>query len=44
MKKLNNSRFSDNAPKNIVELEIKKKNDAEKQIKILEDRIKNLSS
>jgi valyl-tRNA synthetase len=44
MKKLNNSSFSDNAPKNVVELEIKKKNDAEKQIKILEDRITNLSS
>ena len=44
MKKLNNSRFSENAPKQVVELEIKKKNDAEKQIKILEERIANLSS
>jgi valyl-tRNA synthetase len=44
MKKLNNSRFSENAPKQVVDLEIKKKNDAEKQIKILEERIANLSS
>ena len=44
MKKLNNTRFSENAPKEVVKLEIKKKNDAEKQIKILEERIANLSS
>ena len=44
MKKLNNSSFSENAPKNVVELESKKKNDSERQIKILEDTITNLSS
>ena len=42
--KLNNSRFVDNAPKKVVELEKKKKDDAEKQIKILEERLNNLSS
>ena len=42
--KLNNSRFIDNAPQKVVELEKKKKDDAEKQIKILEERLNNLSS
>ena len=42
--KLNNSRFVDNAPQKVVELEQKKKDDAEKQIKILEERLNNLSS
>jgi valyl-tRNA synthetase len=42
--KLNNSKFMDNAPQKVVELEEKKKDDAEKQIKILEERLKNLSS
>ena len=42
--KLNNSRFIDNAPQKVVELEQKKKDDAEKQIKILEERLNNLSS
>ena len=42
--KLNNSRFVDNAPKKVVELEKKKKDNAEKQIKILEERLNNLSS
>ena len=32
-----------NAPEKIVQLELKKKSDAESQIQILEDRIKNLS-
>ena len=41
--KLNNKRFVENAPKNIVDLELKKKDDAEKQIKILEERLKNLN-
>ena len=42
--KLNNSKFLDNAPQKVVDLEEKKKDDAEKQIKILEERLKNLSS
>ena len=42
--KLNNSRFVENAPQKVVELEQKKKDDAEKQIKILEERLNNLSS
>ena len=44
LKKLNNSRFLKNAPKNVVDLELKKKNDAAKQINILEKRLKNLNS
>ena len=40
LNKLNNKRFVENAPKNIVDLELKKKDDAEKQIKILEERLK----
>ena len=43
LKKLNNKRFVENAPKNVVELELKKKDDAQKQIKILETRLKNLN-
>ena len=42
--KLNNKRFVENAPHEVVELEKKKKDDAEKQIKILEERLNNLSS
>lgn len=44
LKKLNNSRFVENAPKNVVDLELKKKDDAAKQINILEERLKNLNS
>ena len=44
LKKLNNSRFLKNAPKNVVDLELKKKDDAAKQINILEERLKNLNS
>jgi valyl-tRNA synthetase len=44
LKKLNNSRFLKNAPKNVVDLELKKKDDAAKQINILEKRLKNLNS
>jgi valyl-tRNA synthetase len=44
LKKLNNSRFVENAPKNVVDLELKKKDDAAKQINILEKRLKNLNS
>jgi len=44
LKKLNNSRFVENAPKKVVDLELKKKEDAAKQINILEKRLKNLNS
>jgi valyl-tRNA synthetase len=44
LKKINNEKFMANAPKKVVELEMKKKNDAESQIRILEDRITSLSS
>ena len=44
LKKLNNSRFVENAPKNVVDLELKKKEDAAKQINILEERLKDLNS
>ena len=43
LKKINNEKFMANAPEKIVQLELKKKSDAESQIQILEDRIKNLS-
>ena len=39
MKKLNNTRFSENAPKQVVDLEIKKKMMLKNEIKILEERI-----
>ena len=44
LKKINNEKFMANAPEKVVQLELKKKTDAESQIKILEDRITNLSS
>ena len=44
LKKINNEKFMANAPEKVVELELKKKNDAESQIRILEDRISSLSS
>jgi valyl-tRNA synthetase len=44
MKKLDNERFVKNAPSNILELERKKKNDAESKIKSLEERMKELKS
>ena len=44
MAKVNNEKFMSNAPKKVVQLELKKKNDAESQIKILEDRLTELSS
>jgi valyl-tRNA synthetase len=44
MKKLNNERFVKNAPANVLELERKKKSDAESKIKSLEKRIKELKS
>jgi valyl-tRNA synthetase len=42
MKKLNNERFVNNAPSNVLELERKKKNDAEAKIKSIDERIKEL--
>jgi len=44
MAKVNNEKFMSNAPEKVVQLELKKKNDAESQIKILEDRLTELSS
>ncbi len=38
-KKLNNKKFTDNAPKNVIEKEIKKESDAIKKIKILKKNI-----
>ena len=43
LKKLNNPRFVDNAPEKVVQLENKKKEDAENQIKVLEDKLSSLS-
>jgi len=42
MKKLDNERFVQNAPANVIELERKKKSDAEAKIKTLEERISHL--
>jgi valyl-tRNA synthetase len=42
MKKLENERFVQNAPATVLELERKKKSDAESKIKSLEERIKEL--
>jgi valyl-tRNA synthetase len=42
MKKLENARFVQNAPSNVLELERKKKSDAESKIKSLEERMKEL--
>ncbi|MFP4046208.1 MAG: valine--tRNA ligase [Bacteroidales bacterium] len=42
MKKLNNERFVNNAPEKVVNMEKKKKEDAEMKIKALEERIKSL--
>lgn len=39
MKKLGNERFVKNAPANVIEIENKKKSDAEAKIKVLEERI-----
>jgi valyl-tRNA synthetase len=44
MKKLNNERFVQNAPVNVLELERRKKDDAESKIKSLEERMKELES
>jgi valyl-tRNA synthetase len=42
MGKLGNDRFVKNAPESVVEKEIKKKDDAEKKIRVLEERIAEL--
>jgi valyl-tRNA synthetase len=42
MKKLDNERFVSNAPPSVLELERKKKNDAESKIKSLEEALKSL--
>jgi valyl-tRNA synthetase len=42
MKKLDNQRFVQNAPPDVIELERKKKNDAETRISALEKRIREL--
>ena len=39
MNKLSNDSFVNNAPAKVVEMEMKKKSDAEEKIKILEERI-----
>ena len=44
MKKLNNERFVQNAPAQVVEREKQKKIDAENKIKAIEDQIKNLKN
>jgi len=44
MKKLDNDRFVQNAPASVLELERKKKSDAESKIKSLEDRLRELKS
>ncbi len=44
MKKLDNDRFVQNAPASVLDLERKKKSDAESKIKSLEERIRTLRS
>ena len=44
LKKLHNERFVKNAPANVLELERKKKADAETKIKTLEERMKEMES
>ena len=44
MKKLDNERFVENAPPTVLDLERKKKSDAESKIKSLEERIKELGN
>ncbi|MCI5056243.1 MAG: class I tRNA ligase family protein, partial [Flavobacteriales bacterium] len=43
MKKLNNERFVQNAPEQVINLEKKKKADAEEKIKILEEQLHSMS-
>ena len=42
MKKLGNERFVNSAPAQVVELEQKKKADAEEKLKVLEERLQLL--
>ena len=42
MKKLDNERFVQNAPASVIELESKKKSDAETKIESLEARLREL--
>jgi valyl-tRNA synthetase len=42
MKKLDNGRFVKNAPADVLELERKKKSDAESKIKSLQESLKSL--
>ncbi len=44
MKKLDNQRFVQNAPTNVLDLERKKQSDTESKIKSIEERIKELES
>jgi valyl-tRNA synthetase len=44
MKKLDNEKFVQNAPKEVIDIEKKKKDDAELKIKSLEERLKGLKS
>lgn len=44
MKKLDNERFVQNAPANVLELERKKKSDAEMKLRSLEERLKELQN
>ncbi|MFW6100392.1 MAG: valine--tRNA ligase [Bacteroidota bacterium] len=44
MKKLNNEKFVQNAPEKVVDMERKKKTDAEQKIRTLEERINSLKS
>ena len=42
MNKINNDKFMSNAPQKVVEMELKKKSDAESQIKVLESKLASL--
>jgi valyl-tRNA synthetase len=44
LKKLDNERFVQNAPVSVLDLERKKKSDAESKIKSLEERLKELKN
>lgn len=44
LKKLSNERFVQNAPQKVVEMEKKKKNDSEKRIKALQEKLEGLKS
>jgi len=43
LKKLDNKSFVDNAPAKVIEMEMKKKTDAESKIKVIEEQIKGLT-